>query len=60
MGAAIAAGLRVGVWDNVDEIRTKIALDRVFEPTQGCEEWRAKKRGRFAQAVERSKGFGYQ
>ena len=60
MGAAIAAGLRVGVWGDVEEIRSKIALDRVFEPTEGSEAWRTKKRARFAQAIERSKGFGYQ
>ena len=60
MGAAIAAGLRVGIWDSVDEIRSKIALDRVFEPAQGIDDWRNKKCARFAQAVERSKGFGYQ
>ena len=33
MGAAIAAGLKVGVWDSVDDIRSKIALDHVFEPS---------------------------
>lgn len=59
MGAAIAAGLKVGVWDSVEEIREKIALDKVFEPQRGSE-WREKKRARFSQAVERSKGFGYQ
>ena len=58
MGAAIAAGLRVGVWDSIEDIRQKIALGRVFEPTEGSEEWRRKKRARFAQAIERSKGFG--
>ena len=57
MGAAVAAGLKVGVWNNVEEIRSKIGLDRVFEPEKG-EEWRQKKRARFAKAVERSKGWG--
>ena len=59
MGAAIAAGLKVGVWDSIEEIRSKIALDRVFLPEKS-HEWRLKKQARFAQAVERSKGFGYQ
>jgi len=59
MGAAIAAGLKVGVWNGVEEIRSKIALDRIFEPGKNIDEWRSKKRARFAQAIDRSKGFGY-
>ena len=59
MGAAIAAGLKVGVWESVDEIKQKIALDRVFTPERPAD-WRDKKRARFSQAIERSKGFGYQ
>ena len=47
MGAAIAAGLKVGVWDSIDEVREKIALDRVFVPEKPAE-WREKKRARFA------------
>jgi len=47
LGAAIAAGLKVGVWDSVDEIRSKIDLEHVFEPKQSAE-WRSKKRGRFS------------
>ena len=58
LGAAIAAGLKVGVWDSVDEIRSKIAVDRVFQPEKP-DEWRAKKRARYSQVLERSMGFGY-
>ena len=59
MGAAIAAGLKVGIWDSVEEIKSKIALDKVFSPERP-EEWRQKKRARYSQAVDRSKGFGYE
>lgn len=58
MGAAIAAGLKVGVWDSIEEVESKIALDRVFVPEKS-EEWRTKKRARYSMAIERSKGFGY-
>ena len=47
LGAAIAAGLQVGVWDSVEDVRSKIALDRVFEPERPAE-WRDKKRARFS------------
>ena len=30
LGAAIAAGLRVGVWQSLDEIKKQVQLDRVF------------------------------
>ena len=39
LGAAIAAGLKVGVWDSVDQIREKVELDRVFTPEKPAE-WR--------------------
>ena len=58
LGAAIAAGLKVGVWDSLDEIRELVKLERVFQPEQS-QEWRETKRARYAQAVERSIGFGY-
>ena len=32
IGAAIAAGLYVKMWDSVDEIKSKIKVDRVFSP----------------------------
>ena len=47
LGAAIAAGLKVGVWDSVEEIKSKIALDRVFKPERSAE-WRDKKRARYS------------
>ena len=59
LGAAIAAGLRVGVWESLEGIKKQIELERVFQPQMG-QEWRDKKRARYAQAVERSIGFGYE
>ena len=47
LGAAIAAGLKVGVWDSVDEIKSKIALDHEFKPEKPAE-WRNKKRARYS------------
>ena len=32
LGAVYAAGLAVGFWENVDELREKWAVDRVFKP----------------------------
>ena len=58
-GAAIAAGLKVGYWSSLDQIEELIQLDKVFSPEMS-EEARNKKRARFAQAVERSIGFGWE
>ena len=33
MGAAYLAGLAVGYWSSIDEIRKQWQIDRVFEPT---------------------------
>lgn len=33
MGAAYLAGLAVGYWSSIDEIRKQWQVDRVFEPT---------------------------
>ena len=47
MGAAYLAGLAVGYWSSIDEIRKQWQIDRVFEPSweeekvlQGKEGWR--------------------
>ena len=32
VGAAIAAGLHVGLWSSLDDVENKIKVDRVFEP----------------------------
>jgi glycerol kinase len=53
LGAAYAAGLAVGVWSDVDELRRRWREDRRFEPT-----WSDDRReagwARWQQAVERS------
>ena len=59
IGAAIAAGLAVGYWGDIDEVESKIKVDRVFE-SQISDEARARKYKRWSQAVERSIGFGWE
>jgi glycerol kinase len=56
LGAAYAAGLAVGFWKSLDELRQNWGIDRVFEP-----QWDAAKRqtgyAGWKKAVERSKGW---
>lgn len=33
IGAAIAAGLRVGFWNSLEEVESKIKIDKVFNPS---------------------------
>ena len=47
LGAAIAAGLKVGVWDSIEQIQSKVAIDRSFSPERS-QEWRDQKRSRFS------------
>jgi glycerol kinase len=57
VGAAIAAGLHIGFWKNLEEVEDKIKIEREFEPKME-EDARKKKLERWKQAVERSIGFG--
>ena len=59
VGAAIAAGLHVKFWDNLEEVENKIKVERVFSPDMSKED-REKKRKRWSQAVQRSIGFGWE
>ena len=59
IGAAIAAGLYVGVWKSIEEVESKIEIDRVFENKLSHEK-REKLMKRWVQAVERSLGFGWE
>lgn len=59
VGAAIAAGLHVNFWGSLSEVENKIKVQRVFDPDMS-QEARDKKRKRWAQAVEKSFGFGWQ
>ncbi len=42
LGAAYLAGLAVGYWDGLDDVRRNWALDREFSPAMGAE---ARERG---------------
>ncbi len=56
LGAAYAAGLAVGFWKSLDELRQNWGVDRVFEP-----QWDAARRAEgyagWKRAVERAKGW---
>ena len=56
LGAAYLAGLAVGFWDGLDEIRSKWALDRRFRPGMAPDR-RAKLYGGCQRAVERSRAW---
>lgn len=56
LGAALLAGLGVGLWDSVDEIRDMLAVDTVFTPKMD-EEQRNRLYETWKKAVERSKGW---
>ena len=53
LGAAYAAGLAVGVWSGLDELRAMDRTDRNWEPTMD-EATRNARIGRWRQALERS------
>lgn len=50
MGAAYLAGLAVGYWDSMDDIKRNWAIDRVFEP-EIADDMREKKRKMWKKAV---------
>ena len=56
LGAAFLAGLAVGLWRDKAEVAALVQPDKVFEPRMDDEERRSK-RERWAQAVERAKGW---
>ena len=56
LGAALLAGLGVGLWDSVDEIRDMLAVDTVFTPKMD-EEQRNRLYETWKKAVERSKNW---
>ncbi len=53
LGAAYAAGLAVGFWSGLDDLRTNWGMDREWTP-QMAEERRAELYGRWKQAVART------
>lgn len=52
-GAAYLAGLAVGFWKDIDEIKRQWAIDRVFEPTTDQERVQQMKEG-WADAIRRA------
>lgn len=57
LGAAIAAGLATGVWNELEELKHVNSKGRkVFKPELGVDE-RRKKRKRWERAVEMSRGW---
>ncbi|HSM45277.1 MAG TPA: glycerol kinase GlpK [Acidimicrobiia bacterium] len=56
MGAAFGAGLAVGIWSSLDEIRDMWSEDSRWSPVMTAED-RSRLRGRWGEAVERSFGW---
>ena len=56
LGAAYAAGLAVGYWDDLGELRSNRRVDRVFEPEIDRDE-AERMHTRWGEAVERSLGW---
>ncbi len=56
LGAAYAAGLAVGLWSDLEELRANWGVDRVFEPRWDEARRRAAYTG-WKRAVERSRGW---
>jgi glycerol kinase len=53
VGAAYAAGLAVGFWDGLDDVRQHWAEDRRWEPARD-DAWREREMARWRKAVERT------
>ena len=56
LGAAYLAGLGVGFWKSIDEIRGQWRVERRFEPAMPAAQ-SAALRGRWTEALERAKGW---
>ena len=56
LGAAYLAGLAVGYWTGIDEVRANWSVDRTFEPTMSDDE-AVHRRTRWAEAVGRSRDW---
>ena len=52
-GSAYLAGLAVGFWDNIEELKDKVSVDRTYTPAMGDEERAGLYKG-WKKAVERS------
>ena len=56
LGAAYAAGLAVGLWSGLDDLRANWNVDRRFEPKWG-EERRAAGYAGWIKAIARTRGW---
>jgi glycerol kinase len=56
LGAAFAAGLAVGFWDGLTELRSLWSADRRWEPSVD-DAHRAREHAQWSKAVERSLGW---
>lgn len=57
LGAAYLAGLAAGFWESQDELSQFWKVDRRFDPEPGSDSWRRLERERWADAVEKSRGW---
>ena len=55
-GSAYLAGLAVGFWSSVDELKNKVDVDRVYEPVMSAEDREGMYQG-WQKAVERSRAW---
>jgi glycerol kinase len=53
LGAALLAGLQVGLYSQAGELKDRLGIDRVFEP-QRSRDWAQSLMDQWRQAVERS------
>jgi glycerol kinase len=56
LGASYAAGLAVGFWGSLDELRKNWQVDRTWEPSWSDQQ-RAEGRAKWKKAVERTRGW---
>ena len=56
MGAAVLAGLAVGFWNNIDDIKQKLILERVFTPQRSAHEMEVLYQG-WLKAVSRTRNW---
>jgi glycerol kinase len=56
LGAAFAAGLAVGFWDGLADLRERVSIERRWQPMMGKDE-REREYSQWCKAVERSLGW---